>query len=453
MMDSDSVAIFLPEESERKRQSCRPGRRFFCILAVVAFFTLTILFGVTLGLSVNNANNYEWLRSEYDRLDTNQDEEDNNTASNLAMIDKKINESEFNWRLKINGRFNAVDNNLRTQGKHNRNYRSYANSSLENITTYLNNLNSTVDRLILSVSKVNASSDVKIKNLRKTLKGIEGDLGQTRTALKRVNGSVREDVTQVSKSFSVAVNDLKKALNSLKSSSRKRIEELWDNLNKTDTEFKQSLERMSQQNTTFHLVIEYNSNALSSGINKVRKNLTQLIQDNVVAMGEDKVYLQKELNNTRHSLKEQFRSETSRSESSLTSKIESLDKQFNSSLANVKTRIDAAKNQFETSVKSLRDEQTSTKDELSKTKLSLQGVDDKIKTNISALIAKIGNIKTMYAKLGDDLNDEQIKRQKVEKGLQELRGIVDKLQNKANRTWGVHTNLIAFLISIIYLNT
>ena len=453
MMDSDSVAIFLPEESERKRQSCRPGRRFFCILAVVAFFTLTILFGVTLGLSVNNTNNYKWLRSEYDQLDTNHDEEDNNTASNLAMIDKKINESEFNWHLKINGRFNAVDNSLRTQGKRDRNYRSYANSSLENITTYLNNLNSTVDRLILSVSKVNASSDVKIKNLRKTLKGIEGDLGQTRTALKRVNGSMREDVTQVSKSLSVAVNDLKKALGTLNSSSRKRIEELWDNLNKTDTEFKQSLERMSQQNTTFHLVIEYNSNALSSGINKVRKNLTQLIQDNVIAMGEDKVYLQKELNNTRDSLKEQFRTETSRSESSLTSKIESLDKQFNSSLANVKTRIDAAKNQFETSVKSLRDEQTSTKDELSKTKLNLQGVDDKIKTNISALIAKIGNIKTLYAKLGDDLNDEQIKRQKMEKGLQELRGIVDKLQNKANRTWGVYTHLIAFLISIIYLNT
>lgn len=453
-MDSDSVAIFLPEESERKRQSCRPGRRFFCILALVAFFTLTILFGITLGLSVNNTNKYESLRKQYDHLDNDNDGEENYTASNLALINKKINDSEFNWRRKIGGRFDAVDNRLRIQDKYDQNYRSFTNNSFQNITNYLNNLTLTVDNLISSLSKVNASSDEKIANLRKTLKDIKGDLGETRIALKRVNGSVRRDLTQVSKSLNVAVKDLKKAFNSLSSSSTKKIQKLLDNWNKTDTEFKQSLERISHyQNATLHLVVEHKSNALSSEIIKVKKNLTQFIRNNTIAMRKNKEYLQKVLNDTRRSLKEAFQKEMSRSETSLNAKIGSLEKQLNLSLANAETNIAAVKNQFQTSVKNLEKEQTSTKDDLSKTKLNLQGVDDKLKTNISALVVKIQNIKITNLKLSSDLNKEQIERQNIEKDLQELRGIVDKLQNKASRTWGVYTDfIVTFLVSLICLN-
>lgn len=453
-MDSDSVAIFLPEESERKRQSCRPGRRFFCILALVAFFTLTILFGITLGLSVNNTNKYESLRKQYDHLDNDNDGEENYTASNLALINKKINDSEFNWRRKIGGRFDAVDNRLRIQDKYDQNYRSFTNNSFQNITNYLNNLTLTVDNLISSLSKVNASSDEKIANLRKTLKDIKGDLGETRIALKRVNGSVRRDLTQVSKSLNVAVKDLKKAFNSLSSSSTKKIQKLLDNWNKTDTEFKQSLERISHyQNATLHLVVEHKSNALSSEIIKVKKNLTQFIRNNTIAMRKNKEYLQKVLNDTRRSLKEAFQKEMSRSETSLNAKIGSLEKQLNLSLANAETNIATVKNQFQTSVKNLEKEQTSTKDDLSKTKLNLQGVDDKLKTNISALVVKIQNIKITNLKLSSDLNKEQIERQNIEKDLQELRGIVDKLQNKASRTWGVYTDfIVTFLVSLICLN-
>ena len=450
-MDSDSVAIFLPEESERKRQSCRPGRRFFCILALVAFFTLTILFGITLGLTVNNTNKYESLRKQYDNLDNDNDGEENYTASNLALIDKKINDSEFKWRRKISGRLEVVDNRLRIQHKHDENYRSFTNKSFENITNYLDNLTVAVDNLMSSLSKVNASSDEKIANLRKTLKDIKGDLGQTRTALKRVNGSVRRDLMQISKSLNVSVIDLKKAFESFSSLSTKKIKKLLDSWNKTDTEFKQSLEQISHhQNATLHLVVEHKSNALSSEIIKIKKNFSLFTHNNAIAMGKNKEFLQQVLNETRRNLTEAFQKEISRSETSLNARIGSVEKQLNLSLANVETRIAAVKNQSQTSVNNLQKEQTSTKDDLSKTKLNLQGVDDKLKTNISALVVKIQNFK--ITKLSDDLNDEKIKRQKVEKDLQELRVIVDKLQNTASRTWEVYTYLITFLVSLICLN-
>jgi predicted nucleic acid-binding Zn-ribbon protein len=135
----------------------------------------------------------------------------------------------------------------------------------------------------------------------------------------------------------------------------------------------------------------------------------------------------------------------------LNKKIESVETLLKSSLANVKTKINAVKSQLQTNITNLKDKQKNMKDDLSKTKINLQGVDSRHERNISALVVKMQSITNTYARLQDNVNNEKEKRLKLEKELQDLRSIVDKLQNKANGIWRINAPLVVFLVSFIFL--
>ena len=454
MMDNDSVAMFLPEESANKRQICKPGRRFFCILAVVAFLTLTVLFSVVLSMSVMNRNKYEALTKQYEDLrNTNEGKTDyskSNTRLN-TFIDNKINNSEFTWRRKMNARIGAMDKNFRNQVKADMKLRSDMNSSFENVTNDLDYLISRVDNLTSTLLRINITSDRRVGNLRNILKGIKGDLNITRTALAQINGSLRNDLTQVNKSLNLAVIDLKNELTNLTSSTTGKTKELWEYWNKTNTEIEIALAKMLKQNASIHLVVKYQSTTLYSEVKKFEKKFAQLSNTTNIALKEDKQNLVNQLNKTRRMLKESFQKEISQAKSSLDEKLESIKMQLKSSIANVRTKMEDVKKKLQTNITSLKDKEKNIKDDLSKTKLNLQGVDSIHERNISALVVKIQSITNKYAQIKDTLDSEKYKRLKLEKELQTVRSIVDKLQNKANRILGISTPLMLVQVSLALL--
>ncbi|CAB3983227.1 Hypothetical predicted protein [Paramuricea clavata] len=438
MMDNDSVAMFLPEEPVRERQSCKPGRRFFCILALIAFLTLTVLFSVVLSMSITNRNRYESLKIQYDEL------RNKNEGKIDYIIDNRINKSELDW----NARFGAINNSLRSRVEADKKLRSRMNISFENITNDVENILSELDNLTLSLLRINTTSDGKIRNLRNILKAIKGDLRLSRTAFTQINRSLRNDLMQVRKSLSLAVKGLKNGLRRLNDTTTEKTDDLWRYWNETNTEFQQSLEKMARQNTTFHLIVDRHSDTLYSEVKDVEKKLAQLSNKTFIVTKKDKQNLQKELNKTRRILKDAFQNEISRTNASLSKKIESFETQLSSSFANVKTKIDAVQNQLQKNITHLKDKQKNIKDDLSKTKLNLQAVDSRQDTNISALAVKIQYV---TSNLNNNLDSEKNKRLQLEKEVQNLRSIVDKLQSKANGIFGVNVPLVVFLISFILL--
>jgi predicted nucleic acid-binding Zn-ribbon protein len=438
MMDNDSVAMFLPEEPVRKRQSCKPGRRFFCILALLAFLTLIVLFSVVLSMSVTNTNRYESLKIQYDQL------RNKNEGKTDYIIDNRINKSELDW----NARFGAISNNLRSRVEADKKLRSRMNISFENIANDVEHILSELDNLTLSLLRINTTSDGKIRNLRNVLKAIKGDLRLTRTTFTQINGSLRNDLTQVRKSLSLAVKGLKNGLRRLNDTTTEKTDDLWRYWNQTNTEFQQSLEKMARQNTTFHLIVDRHSDTLYSEVKDVEKKLARLSNKTFIVTKKDKQNLQKELNKTRRILKDAFQNEISRTNASLSKKIESFETQLSSSFANVKTKIHAVQNQLQKNITHLKDKQKNIKDDLSKTKLNLQAVDSRHDTNISALAVKIQYV---TSDLNNNLDSEKDKRLQLEKEVRDLRSIVDKLQSKANGILGVNVPLVVFLMSFTLL--
>jgi chromosome segregation ATPase len=351
----------------------------------------------------------------------------------------------------MNARFGAIDNSLRNQVKADKKLQSRMNSSYEDITNDVENLISEIDNLTSSLLRTNTTSDHKIRNLRNTLKDIKGDLKLTRSALTQINGSLRNDFTTISKSLSSSLKDLKNELRNLASSTTAKADKLWKYCNQTSTNIDKALKKMSHQNTSLHLKVDFESDALETEVKRIEKKLAQLNNNTIITTDKDKQHLVKELNDTRRILKETFRNKIAQINSSLDKKIESVETLLKSSLANVKTKINAVKNQLQTNITNLKDKQKNMKDDLSKTKINLQGVDSRHERNISALVVKMQSITNTYARLQDNVNNEKDKRLKLEKELQDLRSTVDKLQNKANGICRINVSLVVFLVSFIFL--
>ena len=450
-MDSDSIAIFLPEEEGRKRSSCKPGRRFFCILALVAFISLTVLFSIVLGISVTNAKRYESLKDQYDNLRNDNAGKVDYSKSNVklkTLIDSRINESDYTWKRQINAQIDGVMRIGETQDK----IRSRMNDSFKNITYVVNNLILRVDNVILSISRINTTSDRKIENLRNVLTGIKGDLNRTRTALMQINGSVEYDLKKATKSLNVALTDLKKEVRNLTSSTTAKVQELWDHLNATNAEFERALKEIAADNKTIHLTIEDHSKSLYNEVKMVEKKLAKLSNNTIVVTTKDKKDLEKELNNTRRQLKELFGKGISQTRSNFNKKMESFEKQLNSSLANVRTSIGVIKKQTHTNVTNLIDKQKNIKEDLIKTKVNIETIDRRLQFNISALAVKIQNITNSYVQLKDNFRDEKSKRIKLENELQDMRSIIEKLQNKANGILEKSSTLVVILVSFVFLH-
>jgi hypothetical protein len=454
MMENDSVAMFLPEESGHKRQSCKPGRRFFCILALVAFLTLTVLFSVVLSLSVMNTNKYESLTKQYEDMRNKNEGKTDYSKSNTPLstfIDKKINHSEFTWRREVNARFGGIDKNFRNQGKTIMKLRSNMNTSFETVTIDVEHLISTVDNLTSTLLRINSTSDHKIQNLRNILNDVKGDLTMTRTALTQINGSLRNDLTRVKKSMNLAVIALKNELTNLNSSTNEKTSELWNYWNKTNTEIEVALAKMMQQNASIHLEVKYQSTTLYSEVKKFEKKFAQLSNSTNIALKNNKQSLVNQLNKTRRILKESFQNQIAQTKLDLDKKLGSIKTQLTSSLAGVRTKVQAVKHQLQTNITNLIDKEENIEDDLSKTKHNLQGVDRIHETNISALAVKIRSITKAYGHLKDNLDAEKDKRLKLEKELQTVKSIVDKLQNKADGILSINTSLVVIQVSFILL--
>ena len=431
----------------RKKNSCRPGRRYFATVVLLGFITLTILFCVAIGMSVVNTRNYEDLREEYDAL---RSEDGGKAQFSASNIDARINKSEYAWKRKVDARFEAIDDKFRTGVKEDEKTGLHVNSSFEKVAVDIQNLITSIDNLNLSLFRVNSSTDEKILHLRNILKHVKDDLKLTRSAMATLNGSSSAGLTRVSASLLDAVKDLRNDLRILNATINARADELWGHWNDTNSDIKMTLKEMIRQNNTIHLKVEYHSKALYAEVKALEKKLARLSNTTTVTTTKDKQSIETELNKTRSSLQQVFRIEITRANKSLYTAIDNLSSNLKSLITKVDTKIDAVKNTLGAKIKKNEDDQKKTKDDLSRTKVTLERNDRQHESNISALAVKIQNMKSNFAQLKDNLDLEKNKRKDLENKLQELRATVEELKNRANGIPRVHVSLIVLALLFMY---
>lgn len=456
MQDNDSVAMFLQEEPSGKKQSCgKPGRRFFCVLAFVVFLTLSVLSGIVLSISVTNKKNYESLKSQYDgAVNDGQMEYRESNIELRSFIDERINKSEFAWIRRVDARLAAIKNNLRNDVNDDRQLQTHMNKSFVNLTLHVDSLITAVDNLTWSLSRTKSNLHHTLRSLRRALVDVKGDISSSGQAVKEINNSRRNDLTRIMKHMHLTVKDLKHELSVLNSSSETRFEELLEHWNETNTEFEKALDQLSHQNKTIHLNLEYHSKKLSYEVQNFKKKLAQMNKKTLVLGRENKEKFEVELNETRQSLKKTFQNKISQTNTSLSSKIESIETHMKTLLANVKTEIGAVVSSLQTNVTRWSDKQRNASDYLSKTKVKLEKVDRGQGERIAILEDNMKNITHMNVRLKETLNREKNNRLKLEEELRNLRRIVNQLQNNANGILTINNaSLVVFLMWSILLHT
>lgn len=434
-MDTDSVARFLPEESERKRPLCRPGRRFFCILIFVAFVTLTVLFCIVLGLVINDRNKLQALQLKYNDIRDVKEGNKGLATSKVELksfIDAKMNSSMSTTANKLEAYFNALDNSLQIHESANRQFEIKMNASYANVTRDIAKLVNRTGDIIANLTLLNNSSNENLANLRNVFKGIRDDLDLTRKNLTRDGASIRDNLAQINSSFGKSVKYLKKTLNKLKSFNAKENQELWKYWNRTNTEFEKALKQLDHHNSTLHLKIEYHSKALNSEVKTIEKIIRNLKENNTVVAFKDRQMigkLQKRLEETARSLKDLFRKNTSTLDGSFRKKLNDFRLVFNKSVEDLSARTKAENENLRENITNLKSIDETIVNNMSKLSATLVTENKRLNYNISALAVNITNLRSSYDRMNSALKTERAQRKNLEEKLHNLQITVDKLEN------------------------